>query len=263
MSSGDPARAVTRALVWRVGALVVGVAVVAALLFTLLARLHYANVNARLTAERLAVLASRSVAPFAAAARLGLPLDTVRNAAGLLERARLADDAIVALVVVGADGRVVHAVGEAPGDGAPLAAWRRAREAAGGRDWHLTTHDRLVAGTDIRGPDGHSAGSLIVVYPTAGERQLASAMGADLIGAALLAVAAAVAGAALMVRPALAETLDELRRLAAAHAAFQRGEWRGWASETEVADAAGHPLVADLQAAVARYRAAASPEDRS
>lgn len=261
MHCADPARAVTRALLWRVGGLVFAVAVSAALLFTLLARLHFANVNARLTAERLAVLAERSVAPFSAAARLGLPLDSVRNASGLLERARLADDAILALWVVDPQGRFVHGIGEPLPEGALPAAWQRARHAAEGQPWHLSDGDRLVAGSAIPGRDGAGAGSLVVLYPGQGERLMADAMLVDLARAALLASAFALLVAVLLLRPVLRPTIAALQRLAMSHAAFQRGEWRGVALADEPAVARADPLVQDLHAAAVRYRAASAPPE--
>lgn len=76
------------ALFWRIWSAVILVNLAVLTLFVGLAILRFDSINSGLVGERLAVLAGRTAAPFQAAAKIGLPLSTVRNADALLERAR-------------------------------------------------------------------------------------------------------------------------------------------------------------------------------
>ena len=87
------------ALFWRVWAAVMLVNFAVLSGFVALATLQFGSINSALVGERLGVLAGRTVAPFEAAVRIGLPLSSVRNANALLERARQTDDSIVAILV--------------------------------------------------------------------------------------------------------------------------------------------------------------------
>src|SRR5215208_6521293 len=96
------------ALFWRIWAAVSLVNILVLSVFLGLAALQFASINSTLVGERLVVLANRTVAPFAASVRLGLPISGVRNAPTLLERARQTDEDIVALHVFDAEGHIVH-----------------------------------------------------------------------------------------------------------------------------------------------------------
>lgn len=122
------------ALFWRIGAAVTLVNLAVLTLFVGLATLQFDSINSGLVGERLVVLAGRTAAPFQAAARIGLPLSTVRNADALLERARQTDDAIMAIHVFDAEGRIVHCTDAAPPAAIP-ALVAAARYAAGGTAW--------------------------------------------------------------------------------------------------------------------------------
>src|SRR3546814_11426479 len=96
------------ALCWRIWAAVTLVNLAVLTIFVGLATLQFGNINSDLVGERLVVLADLTAAPFEAAAKIGLPPSTVRNADALLERPRQTDGAILAIHVFDADGRIVH-----------------------------------------------------------------------------------------------------------------------------------------------------------
>src|SRR3546814_3890200 len=100
------------ALFWRIWAAVTLVNLAVLTIFVGLATLQFGNINSDLVGERLVVLADLTAAPFEAAAKIGLPLSTVRNADALLEGARQIDGAILAIHVFDAAGRIVHSTAE-------------------------------------------------------------------------------------------------------------------------------------------------------
>jgi hypothetical protein len=126
------------ALFWRVWAAVTFVNFAVLTIFLGIATLQFGNINADLIGERLVVLAGRTAAPFEAAAKIGLPLSTVRNASALLERARQTDDAILAIHVFDAAGRIVHSTNKPALAAIPAVAFT-ARAAAGGMPWFRET----------------------------------------------------------------------------------------------------------------------------
>ena len=137
------------ALFWRIWTAVILVNLAVLTLFVGLATLQFDSINSGLVGERLAVLAGRTAAPFQAAAKIGLPLSTVRNADALLERARQTDDAILAIHVFDQAGRIVHSTDASASEMIPPGALA-AREAAGGAPWHSETEAGFFSGIDIR-----------------------------------------------------------------------------------------------------------------
>ena len=241
------------ALFWRVWAAVTLVNLVVLSVFVGLAALQFASINATLVGERLVVLASRTVAPFAAAVRLGLPLSTVRNAAALLERARQTDEEIVALHVFDASGRVVHStVAPAPAQISPDA--MTAREAARGGPWYRETVDGFVSSVDIAARDGGSAGGILIVYPGGGNITQIRAMVAELLVGAIAALLAAGVLGTLLLRIGLAGLIRQFEAVDATYRDFERGAWRRAAGGCwqSAADAS---LRDKLESAAAQYRA--------
>src|SRR3546814_1835454 len=106
--SSDVCSSDLMALFWRIWAAVTLVNLAVLTIFVGLATLQFGNINSDLVGERLVVLADLTAAPFEAAAKIGLPLSTVRNADALLERARQTDGAILAIHVFDAAGRIVQ-----------------------------------------------------------------------------------------------------------------------------------------------------------
>ncbi len=76
--------------------------------FVFLSVLQFDQVRTGLEQERLKVIADRVAGPLGSAAMIGLELSTVRNLDAVLERARQADDAIIALHVLDPNGAIVR-----------------------------------------------------------------------------------------------------------------------------------------------------------
>ncbi|MFU2489806.1 hypothetical protein [Thauera sp. WH-1] len=213
------------ALFWRVWAVVVVVNVLVLAFFVGLATLRYASIDAALVGERLAVLANRTATPFAAAARIGLSLQAVRNAPAILERARQTDEAIVAIHVFDAEGRVVHSTAPAaPARIPPSAAVALA--AAAGRPWYRETEDGFLSGIQIQSASGAPMGGVLIVYPRRASLTNLRAMGAELAVAAVAVLVVSSALGVVLLRLGLAPHLAVFRAVDQSIAAFERRSWR-------------------------------------
>jgi len=243
------------ALFWRVWAAVMLVNFAVLSGFVALATLQFGSINSTLVGERLGVLAGRTVAPFEAAVRIGLPLSSVRNANALLERARQTDDSIVAIHVFDAAGGIVHSTASpAPGESTLQPA--QARAVAPGVPWNLETGDVFLSGINIAGQDGASAGGILIVYPGGGNVTRIRAMAAELELPALAVFLVSITLGAIALRLGLRRQIRAYARIDGAVANFERSAWRVAAGgrETNVmADAA--ELRQLLDAAETRYRA--------
>ena len=243
------------ALFWRIWAAVSLVNIVVLSVFLGLAALQFASINSTLVGERLIVLATRTVAPFAASVRLGLPISGVRNAPTLLERARQTDEDIVALHVFDAAGQVVHStVNPAPAAITTDAA--EARQSAQGAPWYRETSDGFIGGVDIAAADGRSAGGIVIVYPGRGNETQVRSMITELVGGAFGALLLAAVLGTLVLRFALKEAIRHFSAIDATYTDFERGVWRrgagrAWAPAKEEPEAFSN----QLQSAAARYRA--------
>lgn len=222
------------ALFWRIWAAVTLVNLAVLTIFVGLATLQFGNINSDLVGERLVVLAGRTAAPFEAAARIGLPLSTVRNADALLERARQTDGAILAIHVFDAAGRVVHSTM----DPAPAAISPEAlatRRASKGSAWHRETSEGFLSSIDIASRGGQSAGGILIAYPRAGSLVQVRAMAAELALAAIAVLLTSAALSALLLRLGFVRQITLFRKVDADILDFERGAWRG---------AAGRPAAA-------------------
>jgi hypothetical protein len=254
------------ALFWRIWAAVSLLMLAVMIVFVGLATLQFGNVNSDLVGERLAALAGRTAAPFAAAAGIGLPLSVVRNADALLERARQTDDAIVAIHVFDADGRIIQSTASpAPSHISREAA--NARAEADGASWHRETSEGFVSSIDIRSQDEKSAGGILVVYPSGGSLIRLHAMAAEL---ALIAIGVLLAGAvlsAVLLRLGLRHQIRLFEEIDGAILGFERAAWRGAMHSPAEGAGAGAELGRLLAEAEVRYldacRALASAEDES
>lgn len=243
-------------LFWRIWGAVTLVIFAVLGLFVVLATMQFSAIHAALVGERLVVLADRTVAPFAAAVRLGLPLSSVRNATALLERARQTDDAVVALHVFDEGGHIVHSTLASPPASIP-AFVVQARAAARGGYWYRQTVDGFVGSVDLPRRGGGIGGGILVVYSSAGHATQVRAIFAELVVGAMVALASAAALAALLLRWGLAAMIFHHEAIEATVRDFEHGAWRRAAgrprANSEVADADG--LRKGLEAAGARYRA--------
>jgi hypothetical protein len=244
------------ALFWRIWAAVTLVNVAVLAVFVGLATLQFGSINSGLIGERLVVLADRTAAPLEAAAKIGLPLSTVRNADALLERARQSDDAILAIHVFDAAGRIVHSTATPVPAAIPSEAIA-ARAAAGRAPWHRETAEGFLSSIDITARDGVSAGGILIVYPGGGNVTRIRAMAAELALTAIAVLLAGAAFSALLLRLGFGRQIAMFEAIDSAVAAFERGAWRGAAGRpAPVVEGDAVELRSLLEAAEARYRAA-------
>lgn len=230
-------------LFWRVWALVIAVNVVVLSVFVTLATLRFASIDGALVGERLLVLANRTAAPFAAAARIGLSLGAVRNAPAVLERARQTDDSIVAIHVFDHAGKVLHSTQTPAPERIPQSAVA-ALGAADGKPWHRETDEGFLSSVEIRTSAGARAGGVLIVYPLRGRLTSLRAMGAEL---ALVAVAVLVLSSllgALVLRLGLAPQVALFRAVDQAVETFERHSWRQVFATRGRAAAASDPAAA-------------------
>ncbi len=234
------------AIFWRVWVTAMAVILVVLVVFPALAMFQFSRVHSSLIGERLIVLADRTAAPFEAAAELGLAVADVRNAIGLLERARQTDDRIIAVYVFDETGDIVHATVGANTGGTAVSRVRA--RAAGARDWHGETDAGFVAGMNFFGISGEPAGGVAVLYPRGGSATRVWAMAAELglAAAGILCLSALIAG--LLLRVTLRREIAGFDHIDREVAAFEKDSWRGAA---EVAPPTG--LHAELDAAYQKY----------
>jgi hypothetical protein len=244
------------ALFWRIWTAITLVNAIVVSIFVALATTQFGSINAGLVGERLIVLADRTVAPFAATVRLGLPLTTVRNANAILERARQTDADIIALHVFDADGVIVHSTASPAPERIPPGA-AAARASARSPQWVREMPDGFMGSVDIRGRDGSSAGGILVVYPGGGNLTQVRAMFAELVLGALVTLLLAATLGGVLLRTGLAGAIRRFEAIDSTYRNFERGAWRrgaglAWApSEPDASE-----LREQLEAAAARYRAA-------
>lgn len=244
------------ALFWRIWAAVMLVMLTVLSIFVGLATLQFGNINSDLVGERLAVLAGRTAAPFAAAAKIGLPLSTVRNADALLERARQTDDAIVAIHVFDASGRVVHSTTVPPPTEIPPEA-AAARAEAKGAAWHRESSEGFISSIDIASRGGISAGGILITYPARGTLIRLRAMAAELAVIAMAVLIASSVLSALLLRLGLRRQIRLFEEIDSALLDFERAGWRGTAQlAADPADGAVGEMRRLLTAAELRYLAA-------
>lgn len=237
------------ALFWWVWAVVVVVNVLVLAFFVGLATLRFASIDAALVGERLAVLANRTATPFAAAARIGLSLQAVRNAPAVLERARQTDEAIIAIHVFDTEGRVVHSTAaDAPARIPPSVAVALAT--GDGRPWYRETADGFLSGIQIQSASGTPMGGVLIVYPRRGSLTNLRAMGAELAVAAVAVLVVSSALGAVLLRLGLAPHLAAFRAVDQSIAAFERRSWRqAFVTVAEGGELAEVPTAAAGQAA--------------
>lgn len=242
------------ALFWRIWAAVILVNLGVLGIFVGLAILQFDSINSSLVGERLVVLAGRTAAPFQAAARIGLPLSTVRNADALLESARQTDDAIVAVHVFDESGQIVHSTD--PRSRKSISPEVLAtRKAAAGNPWHHETGEGFFSGIDIPRPDGTTAGGILVVYPGSGNVTQVRAMGAELSIAAVAVILAAAVLGMLLLRLGLGRQIRMFESVEAVISDFERVSWRSAArADTPPTDHKPGELRRLLDTAENRYR---------
>lgn len=236
------------AILWRVWATSAVVILAVLLVFLALSTFQFARVHSGLVGERLIVLASRTASPFQAAARIGLPISDVRNATGVLERARQTDDRITAIYLFDASGKIAHATLGEPGQG-PMVTAARAKLLQE-QEWYGEINAGFVAGINVHGPTGAPAGGIAVLYPRGESTTRVWAMAAELTVSAVGIFILGALMTGVLLRLGLRQTIGAFDRIDHEIAGFERDSWRG---SEQTASSTG--LRADLDTAHDRYRA--------
>jgi len=222
-------------LIWRVLATIAAINLIVLAVFVGLSVLQFNNIQSGLIRERLVALSDIVRDPFEAVANLGLPLGTVRNANAVLERARLSDEAILAIVVIGANGEIVHST---PAQLEPELKTQALSLRTGLRSssqWERQTPESFLIGAGITSPTGVEVGSIVIAYSRQDALTQTQAMTAKLVlmsGSILLAT---ILIGFLALRVLLAEHVRIFDGILLTFDTFERRFWRG--SGAEVADA--------------------------
>lgn len=243
------------AIFWRLWAASSVIITAVLILFILVATVQFSRTHSTLIGERLVVLAEHTAAPFQAAARIGLPVESVRNASGFLERARQTDDRIAAIYVIDAGGSIVHATRGEPSAGTSVAAIRRMQPSL--REWYGEIEAGFVAGVNIQGPSGDIVGGIAVLYPFSAATTRVWAMAAELFVAAIAILLFSALAGGLLLRIGLDRAITAFNRIESDFAAFERDSWR----RPDTAEKS-EGLRGDLDAAFARYRHAVDHLER-
>ncbi|MGR3323227.1 MAG: MFS transporter [Pseudooceanicola sp.] len=234
--------------------------VVASLLaFIALAVLQFNQINSEMEREKVGILASRVAAPFEAAATIGLPLSSVRNAGVLLERARQLDTAIEGVFLFGSDGALLKSATSPGVDSAALGASLR-KPAGTVRTWSGDTSQGYYAGVRLLSPDDDLVGGIAIAYSgRKGASQSWSIVGKLLLSGLIFAIVAAplIWLALLRALSGVVSSYDEIDRELGQveRASWLRSDPAGPAHRQD-----GSPLFGKLFRAEARYRDAAERE---
>jgi hypothetical protein len=213
------------ALFWRIWLAVIFVNLVVLSIFVGLATLQFGNINSDLVGERLAVLAERTAGPFKAAARIGLPLSTVRNAEALLERARQTDAAILAIHVFDNQGRIVQSTDKPPPAEIPAKALS-GRAAAGGAAWHIESDESFLSSINIVARDNKNVGGVLIVYPKINSVTHIRAMAAELAFATIAILFVGAVLSLVLLRLSIGRQVRLYDSIDSAVTNFERGAWR-------------------------------------
>jgi len=240
---------------------VILVACVLAVLATL-TTLQFETILSHFIQGRLSVLAQTSQASLRAAAGLGLPLATVRNAPAILERARQTDPNISAVHVFGPTGAILHSTD--PNHPTSVRAEALfAHSATDGDTWHTETDDHFLSGARIQNFSGKTVGGVVVVYP---KTELIVAVGAMTARLAIYAFGVLIATAIIgigVLRFGLRDLVRVFHGVESAFATIERREWRRSAGGSDPMPAPVRGLGVDtsqltrlLESAEERYVAA-------
>ena len=156
---------------------IVGLVTIAGL--AALASLKYSSFLADSVGERLEIVATTAATDLETAIDLGLSLDEVANAEAILERARSHDATISGIAVFDPEGRVLHAVGDAPretvhprtADGFRVVVLEGVDDA-----WSTEADQRIRSGVVVTSSFGQPVAGVVAHYPVTEVRALESAM---------------------------------------------------------------------------------------
>ncbi|MCR8723482.1 hypothetical protein [Frigidibacter sp. ROC022] len=228
---------------------VVAINLVVLIAFVVLTVLQFGRIRTELEQERLRVVVGRASEPLASAAALGLDLGSVRNVGAVLERARQADDAIIALYILDPDGGIVaKTAGSKRTSVSPETLQRLAGPTSDGSYKEDGDYRYLVT---FRRSTGDLAGALLMEYSGASAIASVWAMAGRLATAALVFCIISSGLSAWAVRNVLRRESRVERNFLAADAVARRRLWRGDAGMSGTSDSG--EVGAPMREAEAQY----------
>jgi len=211
-----------------------------------LAALQFSRIESNLIRSRLTVLATNVQAPFQSAARLGLPLASVRNGPAILQRSRLTDPQIAAIHVFEPSGRIVHS-SEANVPTSVRSEVLFAVSDAHEMTWSAEVNEFIYMGMQIAGPTGASAGGVVIIYPKIDLLTSIWAMVAKLLSFAAGVLALMSVLALALLRFGLRQPIKLFAALEGVLDGFERDGWRRLAGSSFSATASEKGLGFDTE----------------
>ncbi|WP_114286801.1 hypothetical protein [Candidatus Halocynthiibacter alkanivorans] len=224
MFSGILIRWILMELFWRTWFAAFSVIVSVGLMLVTLVTLEFKLDYERLLGERMLVIGASAAAPFSAAAELGLPMKSVRNASALLDIPRQTDPLISGVWVLDAQYQVIHGAGPWIMDENDV---KTTLKAGDGRanGWFTTLDSSFVAGTPIRNSNTEHVGQVIITYPLEVSRTRVLAMVAELSFQVLLISVVASLATGLLLRVWIAREIGNFSAVTAELTEFERQVW--------------------------------------
>ena len=220
--------------------------------FVFLSVLQFDQVRSTLESERLEVVANRASEPLALAAAIGLDFSTVRSLDAILEQARQADDAIIALHVLDPKGTIVASTAGSDLIVAELETLRRLNDSSATASYRESGDYRYLM-TFTRN-SGDMAGALLVEYSSAAAKTSVWAMAGRLASSALVFALSSSIFSIWAIGRALRQETKIDREYVTADNDSLRELWRGKGESLE--DSSREGIVGTIRLAEHRYRAA-------
>jgi MFS family permease len=211
-------------LFWRTWFAAFSVIVSVGLMLVTLVTLEFKRDYERLLGERMLVIGASAAAPFSAAAELGLPMNSVRNASALLDIPRQTDPLISGVWVLDAQYQVIHGAGSWIMDENDVKTILKASDGQA-NGWYITFNSSFVAGTPIRNSNAEQVGQVIITYPLEVSRTRVLAMAAELLFQVLLISVVASLATGLLLRVWIAREIGNFSAVMANLTEFERQVW--------------------------------------
>ncbi len=216
----------TVALFWRVFTTVAAVNALCLVVLFGLASVQYDAVLSGLVRDRLAVVAQNLAEPFQAVAKLGLPIETVRNVDALLQRTRQSSAEITGIYLFDQAGNIVRTTEPViPPEMAEAA--RAALNSADGRTWSSEGANSYLVASIIKAPDGKISGGVLIQQGDSGKSMQVQALEGKLLFISVAILVVSLGAAFVVLRISLAGHIRVFDALLAAYDRFERQAWRG------------------------------------
>lgn len=213
-------------VIWRIFSILAAINFIVLAVFVFLVTIQFEAVLSGSIRERLLVIVENVRDPFSSVTEMGLPLSSLRNANAMLQRVKQDDEAIDAIHVYGASGRILHSTDEARGQSvSPLVA--AAGSGGGVQDiWYLEGESHFRVGGAILDAGGQPVGGVAIVYSKHNAMTQVRAMSARLAFYCGLGLLAALLVSLPVLRFAMRRHVGLFEGLLAAYDRFERRFWR-------------------------------------